>query len=406
MTIWKNGQFTRFFTSFTIGNIGDWFDIFALQIIFTHEFHASPVLMGILWLFFFIPSIILGPIAGVWADRFIKRDLMLYTDLAASALTIGLYLSQSMVMALAILFIRSSITTINATAQQAYIKYVVTDEQLLQASSITTVVFKMCQVMGPMLGAIILVYTTAKTCLLINAISFMISALILTTLSKDKVTPDEQHANLHWTKDMLTGTKYIWQNHLLRVMVSILTVWFFCSLVRQAQLVIYLKHVLPNNKHALGFFMGLDGLGAVISGALLSKKKNIINYAFYFFIGFLLLGGGTFGLSIYNATWPNIILYSFGIIIGLGTGINMVVYGYILKKQTTKSQMGRVSSAASSFGSIALAIGTLSSGFFVMQFGVREMYLGLSIIMTLLGFLSLIFIGIYQNAMTNRNTAV
>lgn len=403
MTIWKNLQFTRFFASFTIGNIGDWFDVFALQIIFVHEFHATPVLMGLLWLFFFLPSIILGPIAGVWADRMSKRNLMLCTDAMAAILTIGLYFSSGVIEALALLFIRSCLTTVNAPAQQVYIKHVVTDDQLLQASSITTIVFKMCQVIGPMLGAVVLIYTSARACLLINAGSFVISALILMTLVKDKVSAADLTETLHWSKDMLTGTKIIWGNRLLRIMVTLLTVWFFCSLVRQAQLVIYLKHVLPSNKHALGFFMGLDGLGAVISGALLSRKKDITNCALYFFLGFLLLGAGIFGLSIYHVTWPHAILYTFAITIGLGTGINLVVYGYILKKETSKSQMGRVSSAASTLGSIALAIGTLSSGFLVMQFGIKEMYFGLSVIMAILSICSIIFITIFQKAKASQH---
>ncbi len=43
MSIWQNFRFTRFFISFVTGNLDDWFDIFALQIIFVHEFHASPL---------------------------------------------------------------------------------------------------------------------------------------------------------------------------------------------------------------------------------------------------------------------------------------------------------------------------------------------------------------------------
>jgi len=35
--LWKNFRFTRFLTSMTINNFGDWFDVFALQIIFANE---------------------------------------------------------------------------------------------------------------------------------------------------------------------------------------------------------------------------------------------------------------------------------------------------------------------------------------------------------------------------------
>ncbi|MCP4473542.1 MAG: MFS transporter [Gammaproteobacteria bacterium] len=102
-TIWRNFRFVRFFISFTIGNIGDWFDIFALQIIFVHEWQASPMLMGVLILFYFLPTIVLSPIAGVWADRVSQRNLMLVTDSLASILTLGLYFSPNVLSALILL---------------------------------------------------------------------------------------------------------------------------------------------------------------------------------------------------------------------------------------------------------------------------------------------------------------
>lgn len=391
MSIWRNFKFTRFFASFSIGNVGDWFDIFALQIIFVHEFHASPIMMGILLLFYFLPSIILSPIAGVFADRISKRNLMLYTDATAAILTIGLYFSGNISEALILLFIRSFVVSFNVPAQQAYIKHVVANDDLLKASSYTTIVFQMCKVLGPILGAAVLVYTSARACLAINAVSFIFSAVILMTLPSDHVEKDHENKNKHWIKEVTNGAEYIWKNRLIRTTVLIVCAWFFCSLVRQAQLAIFLKHLLPEKKDALGIFMGLDGLGAVLTSILLSRKKEIATHGFYFLLGFLLLGIGTLGVSIYHSIWPEYILYLFAIVIGLGSGVLLVNYSYIVKKETPNTQMGRVSGTISAIQNAALTLGTLSSGFLVLQFGVREVYIGLAIIMFLLAIFSGIF---------------
>ncbi len=393
-TIWRNFRFVRFFTSFTIGNIGDWFDIFALQIIFVHEWHASPMLMGVLILFYFLPAILLGPIAGVWADRVSQRNLMLITDGLAAVLTLGLYFSPNVLSALILLIIRSSVVSFNVPAQQAYIKQVVSDNQLLKASSYTSIVFQMCKVMGPILGAAVLLYTSARACLLINVFSFLLSTIILFTLPKDRIekhsTQDE--APKRWTKDLTEGAKYVWSVRLMRITLTIVMLWFFCSMLRQAQLAIFLKYLLPQKQNALGLFMGLDGLGAVTSSIFISRKKYIANHHRYFFLGFLLLASGILGVAIYQASWPHYILYLFAIVIGLGTGVQLVNYSYILKKETPKKQIGRVSGIATALQSCALTLGTLSSGFFVLWFGIREVYLGLAAIMLILAIASLIFI--------------
>lgn len=394
MNIWKNVEFTKFFVSFTVGNIGDWFDIFALQIILVHEWHASPIVMGLLLLVYFLPAIVLNPIAGVWADKVSKRNLMIYTDLIAALLTMGLFLSTNITQALIILFIRSCIVSINSPAQQAYIKCIVKDDHLLQASSYTTVVFQMCKVVGPMLGALVLIIASARMCLAINACSFIFSAFILMTLVKDNVdliTQDQQQKIKHWMDEILAGAKYINQVRLMRFTLGIAFVWFFCSLVRQAQLAIYLKHLIPNKQDVLGIFMGVDGLGAVVTSSLLSRQFSIKNHALYFFLGFLLLGLGILGLGVFQPGWPYYLVYAFALIIGFGSGILLVHYSYIIKRETPKEQMGCVSGIASATQNVALTLGTLSSGFLVLQFGIREVYLGLAATMFILAVSSMAF---------------
>ncbi len=161
--------------------------------------------------------------------------------------------------------------------------------------------------------------------------------------------------------------------------------------MRQAPLALYLQQILPQQPTALGLFMGLDGLGAVMTSIFLSRRKEITHYGFYFFAGFLLLGFGILGVGIYHTTWSVLLLYGFAVIIGLGTGVLLVTYGYLIKKETPKEQMGRVSGASATLQNCALATGTLLSGFFVLHIGLREMYLATAAIMGILALLSGIF---------------
>ncbi|MCF6765537.1 MFS transporter [Thiotrichales bacterium 19S3-7] len=308
--------------------------------------------------------------------------MMMVTDLIAGVLTFALFLTSNMALALVLIFIRASVVCFNVPAQQAYIKHVVSEAQLLKASSYTTVVFQMCKVLGPMLGALVLVIASARICLAINAFSFILSALILFGLPLDKVLDDQRQLQKNsWLDDFVSGLKLIFQNRLLKIVILLAMVWFFCSLVRLTQLAIFLHHVLPKEPQALGIFVGLDGFGAVITSVLMSRKKDIVNYWAYFSVGFIILAIGVLLLSLYQLAWPSWLLYLFAFIIGLGTGIQLVTYGYLIKKETDQKQMGRVSGAALAMQNLALAIGTLSSGFLVMHLGIREVYFMLSIIL-------------------------
>jgi len=384
--LWKNFRFTRFFASMTISSFGDWLDIIALQVIFVHEFHASPVVMGSLAFLYFIPAILLGPFAGVVADRYSKRNIMMTTDALSAGLTLGLMLSHSAIAALSFIVIRSAICSLSAPSAQAYIKQIVPVEHLLQATSYTTISFQFSKMLAPILGSMMILVAPARVCLGVNSISFIVSFLILLKLPVDfPASTEGAGINIAgWFNDIKHGGVFVWNHSLFRIVILLTATWFFCSMVYNSQLAIFLKHILPLKTNVLGYMIGLEGIGAVLAGVLLSRRKEITNYFPYFSSAFLLIGIGTLGIAYYQASWPLFFLYVSPFIRGIGGGLGGVVYSYLLRKESPDKQIGCIVGISSATQSLSMAIGTLLSGFLIMQFGTHEAYLGLSVIMFVL----------------------
>jgi predicted MFS family arabinose efflux permease len=393
-SIWKNSQFVRFFTAFSVNNLGGWFDIFALQIIFVHEYHASSLLMAALILSYFIPGILFSSIAGVFADRHSKKKIMLVVSIFSAVLTMGLYFSQGPAIALLLMFVRAIVGNFDRPAQQAYVKKILpNNEQLLKASSYMSIVFSLCKVLGPMIGALLLLAVSARFCLLVNAASLVIAAFIIYSLPADQVKYSEidlpQEKQVPWRQAMKEGARFVFQHNLLRNMILISLVWYICGMARLSQMAIFLKEVLPHNPDALGFVLGFDGLGAVLTGLWLSRKKSLDNPAIYFCIGFLLIAVGFLGITLYSASWPIVFLYSAALVLGLGSGINVVAYAFYLKRETPVEQMGRVTGISNTLQQFGQTIGTLACGLLAMWFGVRNVYFVLIALLFLLAVLSL-----------------
>lgn len=386
-TLWHNFRFTKFLAAITINNLGDWFDIFALQIIFAHEFNASPLIMGMLAFLYFIPGILFSPLAGAIADRYSKRNVMLITDILSAGLTIGLLLSQNILTALLLVFIRSAIYSLNAPTQQAYVKEVVPDENLLEASSYTTISFSLAKILGPTLGAVILIAYPARVCLGINSISFILSFFILLTLPFDKplsIPEVKQISILNGLDSIKNGCELAWRIVYIRMAIILAFVWYLCSNAYNSQLALLLKHILPQKINVLGYMLGFEALGAIASAMLLSRWKAIQNYGLYFFFAFCFIAAGTYGISIYQASWPIVFLFLAPLIRGIGSGIGSVTYSYLFRKESPPSQIGRITGMGSAMQNLASAIGTLLSGVFVIAFGSREVYSGIAIAMFLL----------------------
>lgn len=76
-SLWNNSKFTRLLASWRISGMGDWFDIFTLQLIFARELNASPVIMWLFAFLYFVPAVLFSPLAGVIADHYSKRNIII-----------------------------------------------------------------------------------------------------------------------------------------------------------------------------------------------------------------------------------------------------------------------------------------------------------------------------------------
>ncbi|WP_051263101.1 MFS transporter [Tuberibacillus calidus] len=64
-----------------ISNLGDWLDILALMALIALKWGASPLAMSMTMLCLACPSMVLGSVAGVLADRLNRKSLMIISDL-------------------------------------------------------------------------------------------------------------------------------------------------------------------------------------------------------------------------------------------------------------------------------------------------------------------------------------
>ncbi|WP_053583827.1 MFS transporter [Lysinibacillus contaminans] len=80
ISIWRNGNFIKFFSANTLANLGNWFDFVGVLILFRYTWKADPMLIALIPIMYAIPSILLGQFAGVFADRRNKRKILIYSN--------------------------------------------------------------------------------------------------------------------------------------------------------------------------------------------------------------------------------------------------------------------------------------------------------------------------------------
>jgi len=166
-----------------------------------------------------IPYILFAPIAGLLADTVNRKKVMVYLDFLSSIL-MGVYAviliggRDSTVIAGIIMFVLSIIYTLYSPSVSACIPQIVHKEELAQANGIIQQVGALVNLVGPIIAGILYSFVGIKIIVIINAASFLVSAILETFLEIPDLERKEKLKNpiLESFNEMKKSFLYLKQN--------------------------------------------------------------------------------------------------------------------------------------------------------------------------------------------------
>jgi MFS family permease len=191
----RNPALRRLLTGEFISGIGDWLYLVAILVVIYAE-TGSPVLLGVLGAARVLPYILLSVPAGMVADRYDRRLVLLVTDLARGVIMValaGLVLIDAPVWVLAGLAILATcFSTFFGPAISALLPTLVDESDLGPANSAWATLDNVGYIVGPALAGILIAAGGLSLAFLLNAVSFAFVAIILWQLrAEDRVAKAE-----------------------------------------------------------------------------------------------------------------------------------------------------------------------------------------------------------------------
>ena len=191
----RNRNFRFWFASSFTSSVGDWMGFVALTALMTQLFENSSTQLfavGGLLMIRLLPSALFGPIAGVIADRYDRRKVLVFTDMARAVVYFMIFLAGDVLAIFALTFIVECISLLFLAAKDASLPQVVPDnEHLTEANQLnllcsygtlplgavsTTV---MIAVASAVSGLVSFEVDPLRLALLLDSISFVFSGLLL-----------------------------------------------------------------------------------------------------------------------------------------------------------------------------------------------------------------------------------
>jgi MFS family permease len=177
----RNPTFRNLWLAEVVSLLGDWFTsitLFAMLLEFTGKGEA----VGLALVARFLPTLVFGPMAGVAADRYSRRTILITCDLARCLIVLGFLLVRGpgdVWLAYALSFLQLTVSTFFEVAESAAVGSAVTREEIITANAIQGITWSAMLAFGALLGGAVasLVGRTAAFC--IDSATFLLSAVFV-----------------------------------------------------------------------------------------------------------------------------------------------------------------------------------------------------------------------------------
>jgi MFS family permease len=275
-TFLLNRNFALLWGGQTISEFGSHITNQALPLTANFLLGAAAVQMGLLAALGMLPVLLVGLLAGVWVDRLRRRPILIIADLARAALLLSipiafllgwlrieqLYIVAALVGVLTVFF---------GVANQSFLPLLVIREQTVEANSKLSASGALAEVGGPTLAGMLVQIMTAPIAILLDALSFLVSAFCVGLIRIQEPRPVLIKEHQHLWQDIRAGLGTIVGNPVLRAIMLCSSTRNFCGGAFAALYLLYVIRELGMGPLFYGVFVGAGGAGALL-GALLANR--------------------------------------------------------------------------------------------------------------------------------------
>jgi len=262
------GEFRVLWAAQAISLLGNQLAQVALSILVYHRTHSA-FLTALAYALTYLPQIIGGPVLSGLADRFPRRTVMIGFDLLRLPLVAAMAIPAMPFWALCVLVTGTTVSAVPFTAaRSALLPDVLPGDRLALGSAIGNVTDQFSQVIGFTTGALIVTWLDPYRALLLDALTFAVSALLVAGWVSRRPAPARERADDRGSR-AIAGMRLVAQDPVLRCLV--LFGWLGGFYVLPEALAAPYAHALRQGPVAIGLLMAAMPVGTIVGAPVLVR---------------------------------------------------------------------------------------------------------------------------------------
>jgi MFS family permease len=357
-------QSRAFFAAHAQSSLGTGAGYVALLVL-AYDRLESPWAISLVLLADFLPSMFLGPIFGAAADRWSRRWCAAMADVARALAFVSLAFVDGFAVTLALALLAGVGTGLFRPAVMAGLPSLVPAPRLPAATSLYGGLADAGFTLGPALAGLGLLVASAETVMLVNGLSFAVSAVVLTRVQLGG--GDRRGTSRSLMREARAGAREVAGMRGLRaVIIGSSVVVLFAGLFNVGELL--LAEDLDAGGSGFAILVAIFGLGVIVGSLAGASSSDPTAFKRRYLIGISVTGIGFIGA----AAAPGVALAALGFgVAGVGNGLTLVHERLLLQISVRDELLGRVFGLRDTLDAWAWTIAFLAAGAMLVALDTR-----------------------------------
>ena len=376
--LWRNPDFVKLWAGETVSVFGSLIGGTALQFTAILVLDATPFQIALLAAASLAPGLLFGLAAGVWVDRLRRRPILIAADVGRALLLVSIPLTYALdslriEQLYAVAFLAQTLTTFFDVAYLSYLPSLVRREELVEGNSKLTASASVAEVGGFGLAGWLVQVFTAPVAILIDAFSFLFSALFVGSIRAPEPGPAVPEGRRSMAREIGEGLSTVLANPILRAIAGSTLITEMSFRIFGTLIILYGSRELGFSPGALGMIFAVGGISSLVGALVAKRSAQRLGLGRAMVLGVLLMGVSM--LFVPLARGPMVVAGALLVaqqLLGDGAFTVYEVTQVSLRQAITSDRLlGRVNAGLRFSGLVAMLIGALMAGLLGEALGLR-----------------------------------
>ena len=276
----RSRNFKLFVAGQSISLVGTWMQQVAMSWL-VYRITGSVFLLGVVGFTSQIPTFLLAPVAGVLADRWDRRNLLIATQALAmiQAALLAFVVLSGIVQVWHIVVLSMLLGIVNSfdiPVRQSFVVEMVTHrDDLGNAIALNSSMVQAARLIGPAIAGLLVASVGEGVCFILNSVSYLAVMLALVAMKLNPIPHDgkKRRKVLH---ELREGFIYAYGFAPIRSILLLVALVSLTGMPYTVLIPVFAKEILHGGAHTFGYLMTAGGCGAFIGTVYLASRKSVL----------------------------------------------------------------------------------------------------------------------------------